>query len=134
MPDVNCQHIIALALVEGAVSFEDSHSYERMADARVLAAKELVQLIPDRALMDPDAPRSGLVEVALGDGRTISHFTRHPPGTKENPLSTERVSEKARSLMTPVLGAEQTEEIIRRVTALENLDDARELQPFLAAQ
>jgi hypothetical protein len=23
MPDVNCQHIIALALVDGAVSFED---------------------------------------------------------------------------------------------------------------
>src|SRR5262245_30521393 len=30
MPDVNCQHIIALALVEGGVSFEDSHSYDRM--------------------------------------------------------------------------------------------------------
>jgi 2-methylcitrate dehydratase PrpD len=39
MPDVNCQHIIALALVDGAVSFEDSHSYERMRDSRVLAAK-----------------------------------------------------------------------------------------------
>ena len=37
MPDVNCQHIIALALVDGAVSFEDSHSYERMADPKVLA-------------------------------------------------------------------------------------------------
>jgi len=35
MPDVNCQHIIALALVEGTVSFEDSHSYERMQDLHV---------------------------------------------------------------------------------------------------
>src|SRR5262247_1338747 len=63
MPDVNCQHIIALALVEGAVSFEDSHSYERMADPKVLAVKARVQLIADRGLMDPEAPRSGLVEV-----------------------------------------------------------------------
>jgi 2-methylcitrate dehydratase PrpD len=132
MPDVNCQHIIALALVDGAVSFEDSHSYERMADSRVLAAKGRVQLIPDRALMDPAARRSGLVEVTLRDGHTVSHFTRHPPGTKENPLSTERVNEKARSLMTPVLGAERTDEVIGRVNALEKLDDVRELRPLLA--
>jgi 2-methylcitrate dehydratase PrpD len=132
MPDVNCQHIIALALVEGAVSFEDSHSYERMADPKVLAAKERVQLIADRALMDPAAPRSGLVEVTLRGGREVSHFTRHPPGTKENPLSTARVNEKARSLMTPVLGAERTEEVIARVNALEKLNDVRELRPFLA--
>jgi 2-methylcitrate dehydratase PrpD len=132
MPDVNCQHIIALALIEGAVSFEDSHSYERMTDPKVLAAKERVQLIADRALMDPAAPRSGRVEVALRNGQTVSHFTRHPPGTKENPLNTERVNEKARSLMTPVLGAERTEEVIRRVNALEQLNDVRELRPLLA--
>ena len=132
MPDVNCQHIIALALVDGAVSFEDSHSYERMADPKVLAAKERVQLIADRGLMDLAAPRSGLVEVTLRNGHTISHFTRHPPGTKENPLNTERVNEKARSLMTPVLGAERTEEVIRRVNALEKLNEVRELRPFLA--
>jgi 2-methylcitrate dehydratase PrpD len=132
MPDVNCQHIIALALVDGTVSFEDSHSYERMADPKVLAVKERVQLIADRGLMDITAPRSGLVEVTLRDGRTISGFTRHPPGTKENPLTTERVNEKARSLMTPVLGAERTEEVIRRVNALEKLNEVRELRPFLA--
>ena len=48
MPDVNCQHIIAVALVDGGVSFEDSHSYERMADPKVRAVKERVQLIADR--------------------------------------------------------------------------------------
>jgi 2-methylcitrate dehydratase PrpD len=132
MPDVNCQHVIALALVEGAVSFEDSHSYERMKDPKVLAVKERVQLIADRELMDPTAPRSGLVEVTLRDGRTLSHFTRHPPGTKENPPNTERVSEKARSLMTPVLGAGRTEGVIQRVNALETLNDVRELRPLLA--
>jgi 2-methylcitrate dehydratase PrpD len=132
MPDINCQHIIAVALVKGTVSFEDSHSYEQMADPTVRAAKERVQLIGDRALMDPAAPRSGLVEVTLRDGRTVSHFTRHAPGTKENPMDTEAVSAKARLLMEPVLGAGRTEEAIRRVNALEALADARELRPFLA--
>ena len=132
MPDINCQHIIAVALVDGGVSFEDSHSYERMADPKVRAAKERVQLIADRELMDPAAPRSGRVEVKLRDGRTVSHFTRHAPGTKENPLDTERVNEKARLLMAPVLGNERTEGIIRRVNALEELSDVRALRPFLA--
>ncbi|HXF67957.1 MAG TPA: MmgE/PrpD family protein [Burkholderiales bacterium] len=132
MPDVNCQHIIALALVAGAVSFEDSHSYERMKDPEVLAAKARVTLVADRALVDPAAPRSALVEVTLRDGRTVSHFTRHAPGTKENPLATEQVNEKARSLMGPVLGAEVAERLIRAVNALEQLRDVRELRPLLA--
>src|SRR5688500_2664931 len=51
MPDVNCQHIIAVALVKGRVSFEDSHSYEQMKDPTLRAAKERVQLIADQALM-----------------------------------------------------------------------------------
>ncbi|MBI2181725.1 MAG: MmgE/PrpD family protein [Deltaproteobacteria bacterium] len=134
MPDVNCQHIIAVALVDGTVSFADSHSYERMADPQVRAAKERVTLVADRALMDPAAPRSGLVEVTLRDGRTVSHFTRHAPGTKENPLDTDSVNAKARLVMEPVLGAERTEIIIRRVNALEEMVDVRELRPFLASE
>jgi len=132
MPDVNCQHIIAVALVSGTVSFEDSHSYERMAEPKVRAAKARVQLVADEKLMDPAAPRSGLVEVTLKDGRSVSHFTPHAPGTKENPMDTEAVNSKARLLMEPVLGSAQTAEIIRRVNALENLADVRELRPFLA--
>ena len=131
MPDVNCQHIIAVALVDGTVSFEDSHSYERMKDPKVRAAKERVQLIADPKLMDPAAPRSGLVEVTLRDGRSVSHFTRHAPGTKENPMDTERVNAKARLLMEPVLGAEQTEGVIQRVNAADELDDVREMRHFL---
>ena len=134
MPDVNCQHIIAVALVEGTVSFEDSHSYERMKDPKVRAAKERVQLVADKSLMDPAAPRSGRVEVTLKDGRTVSHFTRHAPGTKENPMDTESVNAKARSLMAPVLGAEKTEAIIQRVNDLEKLKDVRELRPFLSRE
>jgi 2-methylcitrate dehydratase PrpD len=134
MPDVNCQHIIAVALVDGTVSFGDSHSYERMADPKVIAVKERVQLIADPKLMDPAAPRSGRVEVTLRDGSTVSHFTSHAPGTKENPMDTASVDAKARLLMEPVLGVEQTEGVIRRVNALEKLNDVRELRPFLARE
>jgi 2-methylcitrate dehydratase PrpD len=103
-----------------------------MADPRIRAVKERVTLVPDKDLMDPAAPRSGRVEVKLRDGRTVSHFTRHAPGTKENPMDTARVNEKARHLMAPVLGEKRTEEVIRRVNAMEQLADVRELRPFLA--
>jgi len=134
MPDINCQHIIALALVTGTISFEDSHSYEKMKDPRVRAAKERVELVADPKLMDPAAPRSGLVEVTLRDGRTVSHFTPHAPGTKENPMDTDAVNAKARDLIKPVLGAEKTEGVIRRVNALEAVADVRELRPFLTGE
>jgi 2-methylcitrate dehydratase PrpD len=134
MPDVNCQYIISVALLDGAVSFSNSHSYERMKDPKVQAVKARVQLVGDKKLNDPAAPRSGLIEVTLRDGQTVSQFTRFPPGTKENPVDTETLVAKARDLMTPVLGADRTEGLIKRVNALESLRSARELRPFLTLQ
>jgi len=131
MPDVNLQYVLAVALLEGTVSFADSHSQERMKDRQVVAVKERVELVADKALMDPDAPRSGRVDVTLRDGRTVSHFTRFPPGTKENPLTTDAVNEKARSLIEPVLGPAKTTAIIRAVSALEEVPNVRDLRPLL---
>jgi len=132
MPDVNIQYVLATALIDGTLSFDASHSYERMRDPQVLAVKKRVQLVADRTLMDPAAPRSGRVEVTLRDGRTVSHFTRYAPGTKENPLDTAGVTAKARELMTPVIGARRTSDVINRVSAIEQLRSVRELANLLA--
>src|SRR5881628_3212027 len=133
MPDVNLQYVIAVALIDGTLSFDASHSYERMQDPQVLAVKQRVQLVADRELMDPDAPRSGRVDVTLHDSRIVSHFTRHAPGTKENPLDTAGVNAKARALMTPVIGARRTDAVIERVNGLDQLRSVRELSGLLAA-
>jgi 2-methylcitrate dehydratase PrpD len=132
MPDVNLQYVLASALIDGTLSFDASHSYERMRDPQIQAAKKRVQLVADRALMDPAAPRSGRVDVTLRVGRTVSHFTRHAPGTRENPLDTAGVTAKARELMTPVIGARQTSAVIERVLGLEQLRSVRELATLLA--
>jgi 2-methylcitrate dehydratase PrpD len=133
MPDVNLQYLIAVALIDGDVSFESSHSYERMKDPQVLSVRKRVELVADRALMDPAAPRSARIEVRLRDGRMVSRFTRHAPGTKENPLNTEGVNAKARSLIEPVLGARQTAAIIERVHALDASTSVRDLVAVLRA-
>jgi 2-methylcitrate dehydratase PrpD len=131
MPDVNCQHLVAVALARGGVSFEDSHSRPLMQDPMILALRRRVELVGDRALMDPEAPRGGFVEVTMTGGRKVNHLTRHPPGTKENPLNTEGVSAKVRDLMAPVLGAQKTEALITQINTLETLDDIRKLRPLL---
>jgi 2-methylcitrate dehydratase PrpD len=133
MPDVNLQYLAAVALIDGTVSFDASHSFERMRDPQVLAVKQRVQLVGDRALMDPAAPRSANVDLHLRDGRMVTHFTRFAPGTKENPLDTAAVGAKARSLITPVLGGQRSEQIIERVNALENLTSVRDLVRLLVA-
>ncbi|NJD86554.1 MAG: MmgE/PrpD family protein [Betaproteobacteria bacterium] len=127
MPDVNCPYLIATALVDGGVSFAHSHSHEHMADPRIRAVMERVTVIGDPKLNDPAAPRGGIVDLVLKDGRTLSRHTRFPPGSKENPLDTEAVNAKARDLMGPVLGAERTEAAIRRFNELEREDDVAEL-------
>jgi 2-methylcitrate dehydratase PrpD len=127
MPDVNCQHLVAVALIDGTVSFEMSHSRERMEDPAVKAVRSRVELVADKSLMDPAAPRSGLVEVTMQGGRKVQHFTKHAPGTKENPLDAAGLNDKVRDLMEPVLGARQTTVVIDRVNALEDVRDVREL-------
>jgi MmgE/PrpD C-terminal domain len=92
-----------------------------------------VTLAGDKGLMDPAAPRGAIVEVTLVDGRKVDHFTKYPPGTKENPLGTEAVSAKARDLMLPVLGADKTERLIEQIEKLERLDDIAELRQAFTA-
>jgi 2-methylcitrate dehydratase PrpD len=133
MPDVNCQHLVAVALVKGEVSFVDSHDVALMQDPQILKQRAKVTLAPDEALMDPAAPRGGIVEVTLSDGKKVEHFTKFPPGTKENPLSTEAVSAKARDLMAPVLGTEKTEKLIKEINRLERVGDLRDLRSLYTA-
>jgi 2-methylcitrate dehydratase PrpD len=133
MPDVNCQHLVAVALVKGAVSFVDSHDTALLHDPGVLEQRAKVALQGDQALTDPAAPRGAIVEVTLTDGSKVEHFTKFPPGTKENPLGTEAVSAKARDLMAPVLGPEKTEKLIGAINRLEQVADVRTLVPLFTA-
>ncbi len=131
MPDVNCQHIMAVALVDGTINFENSHSFERMSDPAIVAARQCVELVADPELVVLEAPRSGFVEVTTRDGRQVSLFVTHAPGTPENPLDTEGVAAKARELMAPILGDARTAALIERVNALEELGNVRQLRGFL---
>jgi 2-methylcitrate dehydratase PrpD len=104
-----------------------------MRDATMREQRGKVTLVTDAALNDPAAPRGAIVEVTLADGRKVDHFTKYPPGTKENPLSTEAVSAKTRDLIAPVLGFDKAEKLIEEINNLERVDDMRSLRQLYTA-
>jgi len=53
---------------------------------------------------------------------------------KENPMSTEQVNKMARHLMEPVPGPEQVEGVIKYVNELEDVENVREILPFLVCE
>lgn len=134
MPDVNCQYLIATALIEGNVSFPNSHSKEHMQVPKIRAFMERVTVMGDPKLNDPLAPRGGIVEIYLKNGSVLSKHTRFPPGTKENPLTAEIVSAKARDLMLPVIGANRTEKVIQEVLELEKMRDINQLTSLISSK
>jgi 2-methylcitrate dehydratase PrpD len=132
MPDVNCAHMVAIALVKGAVSFADSHDVALMHDPKMLEQRHKVSVAIDKALDDPAAPRGAIVTVTLNDGQSFTHHTRFPSGTRENPLSVDAVNAKVRDLITPVIGKDRAEKLIDQVNHLERVQDMAALSELLS--
>lgn len=132
MPDVNCAHMVAIALVKGAVSFADSHDVALMHDPKMLEQRHKISVAIDKALDDPAAPRGAIVTLTLNDGQSFTHHTRFPSGTRENPLSIDAVNAKVRDLITPVIGKDRAEKLIDQVNHLERVQDMAALSELLS--
>jgi 2-methylcitrate dehydratase PrpD len=131
MPDISLQHLVAVMLLDKTVSFAAAHDKPRMQNAAVLRARAKVQLIPDEELERLIPTRVAIVEVTLTDGTHLTERVEHVRGTPENPMSREEVVAKARELMTPVVGAAKSANLIERVLKLDSVKDVRDLRPFL---
>ncbi|MGH7290824.1 MAG: MmgE/PrpD family protein, partial [Myxococcota bacterium] len=122
MPEICLQHLVALMLVDGDVTLESSHDYERMKDPRVLAVREKITLVPNAEMTRTPPPRQARIEIRLKDGRTVSHHTPATRGTPDNPMAREEVETKAIRLMTPIVGEAVTAKV---VDAMRNLPGIR---------
>ena len=133
MPDVNVQYMVASILIDGKLTFESAHDYERFKNPRVLALKEKVQLIGDPE-MERSGPRfQGRVEVICKDGATLSEHVSNCRGRPENPMSPEEVEKKAAWLMEPVLGKDKVEQVISLLRRIDSLGSVRDLTKVLVA-
>ena len=133
MPDINLQYIFAIALLDGRVSFEAAHSFERMTDPDVMDLRSRVTLVGDPELSGAQPDYQAIVEVTTKDGTVHEERVTSFRGRAENPLTREEVGEKALDLMEPVLGSAQASELIDTINRLETLPSVRELRPLLSA-
>lgn len=131
MPDINLQHILAVALLDGGLTFVASQDYARMADPAVVEVKRLITLIGDPALNETDPPRQAIVEVTTKDGQRHVHRTYAVRGTKDNPMSEQEVVRKATDLLEPLMGRDRTEELIHSVLHIEECNDVSQLRAQL---
>jgi len=131
MPDVNVQYMVAAILLEGKLTFETAHDYERFQNPRVLALKEKVQLIGDNDMERTGHRFQGLVEVTLKNGQKLSEHVINCRGRPENPMSPEEVEKKAAWLMEPILGKKNVDQIIDSIRRIESLTNTRELTKLM---
>ena len=133
MPDISVQHLLAIMLIDGNVTFESAHDYARVRDAQVQRLRKRIEAIGDAALTDPDRRWRAVMEVTLKDGRTLSRKTMAAKGGVDSPLSREDGAEKALGLMAPTLGAQRSRKLITALHDIEKVTNVRRLRKLYRA-
>ncbi len=133
MPDINLQHLLAVMVLDGGLSFATSHDEDRMADKAVLEVKRRITLVPEAFLTRARPERQAIIKVTLRDGRTLEHRTYDVRGTPGNPMGGAEVDDKAMGLMAPIIGDDRAQGLVRAVRGLDELDKVSELRAYLGS-
>ena len=133
MPDICLQHMCAVMLLDGTVTFKSAHDQKRMRDRNVLALRRRIELCADEVLTRAMPSRQGIVEIRLRDGREFTHHTEAVRGTAYNPMTRGEVDAKSYDLIAPVIGKKRARRLCDAVWSLEQLRDIRALRPLLRA-
>jgi len=129
MPDICIQHMVAIMLLDGTVTFASSHDDARMSDPRVAALRQRIELIGD-----PERERrTAEVAIRLKDGKLLTATQEAVRGTPDNPMGHDEVDAKAFDLMAPILGKDRGRRLIDMIWSIETLSNARALRPLLTA-
>ena len=130
MASINIQHLTAVMLLDGDISFASAHDNRRVRDPRVLALKNRITLQGSAALGRAKTTQA-IVEIITRDGRRLRHHTKAVRGTAANPMPRHEVEAKSRDLLLPVIGPRRTERLIDTVWHIEHVRDVRALRPLL---
>jgi len=132
MADINLQHLAALMLLEGDISFAASHDPARVSDPKVLALRARIEVAGSPALSKAKTTQA-IVEITMRDGRKLRHHTRAVRGSATNPMAREEVGAKALGLLAPTLGKRRAARLIDTIWQIERVKDARALRLLLRA-
>jgi len=128
MPDVNVQHLMAMLLIDGTLSFATIHDAARMQDSAILALRRKITLVPSEELAHAVPPRQAIVAIKAHDGLCLSRRTVAVRGTADNPMTPSEVEAKASELIAGVLGARRAEAIVRAMRNIETVADITALR------
>ncbi|MPZ88638.1 MAG: MmgE/PrpD family protein [Nitriliruptorales bacterium] len=128
MPDICLQYVLAVGLIDQAVTFENTHDEERLHQPDVAALMSRVDLVHD---VEMEVTRQANVALVLKDGRRLERHVFPVRGTKDNPMERSEVEAKARDLLTGVMSPGQADELIQSVWSLEDVVSMREFRPLL---
>jgi 2-methylcitrate dehydratase PrpD len=132
-PDVNVQHLLAMLLIDGTLTFRSIHDHARMRDPAILALRAKIQVLPSDELLHARPRRQAIVEVETQDGARHSHRIVAVRGTADNPMELPEVEAKARDLMGAVLGRQRTETLIGAIRDLAAVKNMARLRPLWQA-
>jgi 2-methylcitrate dehydratase PrpD len=103
-------HCVAVALADGLAGI-DQYSDARVNDREVVSLRSRVTLVSDESV-EKDAAR---LDVTFHDGSVLRAAVEHVTGSDQNPMSDERLEQKALELTKPFLGEQGAEAFIKSV-------------------
>lgn len=132
MPSINVQHVAALWVVDGEISFDSVHSEERMSDPQVVDLVARTELTGSSEQWSRDATRQAKVRIVMASGERYEAHTRFAKGTGPNPMTSSEIDEKALGLIAPVTGEKRATDLVQAFRSLTDVADMREIRPVLA--
>jgi 2-methylcitrate dehydratase PrpD len=123
MSSLNLQHLMAMLLVDGALSFASIHAQERMQEPAIFQLRRKIVLVESDELAQAMPRRQAIVAVKTRDGRSLSKRVLAVRGTADNPMSQAEIEAKAFDLIGSVLGTRRAKAILRAIGSLETVPD-----------
>ena len=128
MPDISVQHLLAVMLIDGNVTFRSAHDFARMKDRKVRAVRKRIEAVGDPGLTDAQRRWRAVIDITLKDGRKLTHRTMAAKGSFENPLTPQEENEKALDLIAPILGKQRSLALLAALWDFEKIKDVRALR------
>ena len=129
----NMQHMLAILLLDGELTFESCHDSSRVRDPRVIALKRRIKLVGSREITEARPRRQGIIEITTRDGRLLKHRTRAVKGTACDPMTRAELEEKCLGLTASILGLRRARTLMKTVWNIEQLANVRALRSLLMA-
>ena len=132
MPDIRLQHLLAVMLIDGTVTFKSAHDFARMRDPKVRRLRSKVEALGDPALTDIERRWRCVMEIHLKNGRVLHGQTMAAKGSYENPLTRTEEGDKALDLIAPVLGKQRSRQLLDTLWNFDTIKDVRSLRTLYA--